>query len=98
LAQEIRRRAAATADKNIYEIARALGYRVVTTDDLGGPAGILIGKTIAVLASLGPKEQALTIAHELAHAVNDECHIVKSRSNIRLERILDRVATLTLGC
>lgn len=78
-------------------VARALGFRVLVFDDLGGPLGILVARTISILRDLTQAEAAVTIAHELSHAINDEGRLIPPRPEWVLEFQMDAAAAAVLA-
>jgi hypothetical protein len=79
------------------ELARALGFDLCTERHLGGPDGILVGRTIALVESLDQQTAALTIAHEIAHALDDEFGGTLDGTADFVERQMDLAAAAILG-
>lgn len=78
---------------DMHAIARAMGYRVRVTRSLRGPLGALIGRTILVRPT-SPCSQAMTIGHELAHAIDAEWGVITGRRDA--EERFDEVAAAVL--
>jgi len=74
-------------------IARALGFRVRVSRALGGPRGVLLGRMIGVRPDR-PGAVAMSIGHELGHAVDAEWQIFSGRPDV--ERRMDEVAAAVL--
>lgn len=73
IANEIHRRARVPGPPyDVILMARRLGYRVRFVPSLAGPVGLLIGTTICVVRSAPLETIAMTVGHELAHAVARE--------------------------
>lgn len=77
---------------DLLQLATTLGYRVERVPTLGGPVGLLVGKTIAVLENIPPPAVQITIGHELAHAINDEWRVLPERPEWLHEYQMDAVA------
>jgi Zn-dependent peptidase ImmA (M78 family) len=76
-------------------MAARLGCRVRYADGLGGPCGIMVGGIIIVEGRLTAGTRALTIAHEIAHLVNDEAGLLRSHG-LELEIGIDLAAAAIL--
>jgi hypothetical protein len=91
LVNDIRSRVSLSGPVDMHTLAIALGYRIQRVPDLGGPTGALMGRMIAILEGLGQVEEAITIGHELAHAINDEWGLMGTHAP-SFERCMDAVA------
>lgn len=77
---------------DVMKLSSALGYRVERVKTLGGPVGLLVGKTIAVLENIPPPAAQITVGHELAHTINDEWRVIPERPDWLHEYQMDAVA------
>lgn len=78
------------------EIAVAVGFEVRFFEDLGGPIGLLIRRCICV-CSAAAGSIAMTVSHELAHAINNRWAVFPSEPAWVLERQMDETAAAILA-
>lgn len=98
IADEIHDRAQAHGPPfSALEIATALGYVVRIESDLGGPSGLLIHRTIVIAGTFCPTTIAMTIGHELGHAIDAEWRVFASEPSWLVEQWMDAIAIAVLA-